>query len=164
MWKRSQPDPKSSGSIPKSEHAVLPASVFEPAGDTRASTNNETHIGKGLSVKGEISGEDPLLIDGKVEGTINLPGSRVTVGNNGQVRAPVTAREVVVLGNIVGNVTTSHRVDIRAEGSLTGDVVCASIRIEDGGYFKGCITIREPKDKPARSIASPREAAKLTQV
>ena len=162
MWKRSQSDLTSIGSIPKSEHTVLPASVFEPAGHTGALTNNETHIGKGLSVKGEISGEDPLFIDGKIEGTINLPGSQVTVGNNGQVEALITAREVVVLGKIRGNVTTSNRVDIRAEGSHTGDVQCASIRIEDGGYFKGSITIRERNDKPAEPIVSPPEAPKPT--
>ncbi len=114
MWKRSQSAPQSIGSILNSEHTVLPASVLEPAGHTGASTNSETNIGKGLFVKGEITGEDPLFIDGKVEGTINLPGSCVTVGNNGQVRANITAREVVVLGNIRGNVTTSDRVDIRA--------------------------------------------------
>ncbi len=99
-----------------------------------------------MSIKGEIAGVDTLFIDGNVEGTINLPGSKVTVGHNGQIRAPITAREVVVLGRISGNVTTSNRVDIRAGGSLTGDVVCASIRIEDGGYFEGRITIHERND------------------
>jgi cytoskeletal protein CcmA (bactofilin family) len=150
MWKRSQSDAKSIGSVPNSEHTVQPASVVEPTGHGGVSTSNETNIGKGLSIKGEIAGENTLFIDGNVEGTINLPSSHVTVGHNGQVRAPVTAREIVVLGSIWGNVTTSNRVDIRAEGSLTGDVVCASIRIEDGGYLKGSITIHERYDKPEK--------------
>ncbi len=150
MWKRSQSDAKGIGSVPSSEHTVQPLSVVEAAGHSGVSTGNETNIVKGLSIKGEIAGEDTLFIDGTVEGTINLPSSHVTVGRNGQVRAPVTAREILVLGSIWGNVTTSQRVDIRAEGSLTGDVVCASIHIDDGGYIKGSITIHEQNDKPEK--------------
>jgi len=75
-----------------------------------------------------------------VEGTINLPGNRVTVGRNGQVAANILAREVVVLGKVRGNVTASDRVDIRSEGSLTGDVAAARISIEDGAYFKAAST------------------------
>ncbi len=146
MWKRSQSDLQDSGSIRISEVTVQPASVVEAAGHSGVSTSNETNLGKGVSIKGEIAGVDTLFIDGNVEGTINLPGSKVTVGHNGQVRASVTAREVTVLGSIWGNVTTSNRVDIRAEGSLTGDVLCGSIRIEDGGYFEGRITIIERND------------------
>jgi cytoskeletal protein CcmA (bactofilin family) len=102
-----------------------------------------------LSVKGEISGSESLFIDGKVEGSINLNGNRVTVGRNGQVAASITAREVVVLGKVRGNVTASDRVDIRAEGALTGDVAAARISIEDGAFFKGGIDIRKPDQKPA---------------
>jgi cytoskeletal protein CcmA (bactofilin family) len=95
-------------------------------------------------VKGEISGAESLYIDGKVEGSINLPGNRVTVGRNGQVAATILAREIVVLGKIRGNCQATDRVDIRAEGSLTGDVIAARISIEDGAFFKGGIDIRKP--------------------
>jgi len=90
-----------------------------------------------------------LYIDGRVEGAINLPGNRVTIGRNGQVQANINAREVVVLGKVKGNLTASDRVDIRNEGSLTGDVVCQRISIEDGAYFKGGIDIRKPTGKEA---------------
>ena len=87
-----------------------------------ASAEQAATIGKSLVVKGEVTGSESLYIDGKVEGTINLPGNRVTVGRNGQVAANITAREIVVQGRIVGNVTASDRLDVRSEGSLTGDV------------------------------------------
>ena len=119
-------------------------------------TGDQATIGKGLLVKGEITGSESLYIDGKVEGSINLPGNRVTVGRNGQVAASITAREIVILGKVRGNVSASDRVEIRAEGSLTGDVSAARISIEDGAFFKGGIDIRKPEAKPAATPAVPR--------
>ena len=101
-------------------------------------------IGKSLVIKGEVSGSESLYIDGKVEGSINLPGNRVTVGRNGQVAATITAREVVVQGKIVGNVNASERLNVRGEGSLTGDVISQRIIVEDGAFFKGKIDIHRP--------------------
>jgi len=100
-------------------------------------------------VKGEVSGSESLYLDGKVEGAINLPGNRVTIGRNGQVAANISAREIVVLGKVRGNCQAADRIDIRAEGSLTGDVVAARISIEDGAFFKGGIDIRKPGATPA---------------
>ena len=106
--------------------------------------------------QGEITGSGSLFIDCKLEGIINLNGNRVTVGRNGQVAASITAREVVVLGKVRGNVTATDRVDIRAEGALTGDVAAARISIEDGAFFKGGIDIRKPDVKPAAApVATP---------
>jgi cytoskeletal protein CcmA (bactofilin family) len=104
---------------------------------------NHATISKGLFFKGEITGSESLFIDGKVEGAINLPGSRVTVERNGQVGANIFAREIVVLGKVRGNLSASDRVDIHAEGALTGDVSAARVSIEDGAYFKGGIDIRK---------------------
>ena len=121
------------------------------AAPRNAVLNNQEQatIGKSLIIKGEVTGSESLYIDGRVEGAINLPGNRVTVGRNGQVQANINAREVVVLGKVKGNLTASDRVDIRNEGSLTGDVVCQRISIEDGAYFKGGIDIRKPTAKEA---------------
>ena len=107
-------------------------------------TQEQATIGKSLVIKGEVTGSESLYIDGKVEGSIQLPGNRVTIGRNGQVSANINAREVVVLGKVRGNLTASDRVDIRNEGSLTGDVVAQRISIEDGAFFKGGIDIRKP--------------------
>ncbi len=123
----------------------------EPAAAQRpvaASTADQATIGKSLVVKGEVTGSESLYIDGRVEGSINLAGNRVTVGRNGVVSANINAREIVVLGKVRGNLTASDRVDIRSDGSLTGDVVAARISIEDGAFFKGGIDIRKAGQKP----------------
>jgi len=104
---------------------------------------DQATIGKSLVIKGEVTGSESLYIDGRVEGSINLSGNRVTVGRNGVVAANINAREIVVLGKVRGNLTASDRVDIRSDGSLTGDVVAARISIEDGAFFKGGIDIRK---------------------
>jgi cytoskeletal protein CcmA (bactofilin family) len=106
-------------------------------------TADQATIGKSLVIKGEVTGSESLYIDGRVEGSINLAGNRVTIGRNGVVAANINAREIVVLGKVRGNITASDRVDIRSDGSLTGDVVAARISIEDGAYFKGGIDIRK---------------------
>jgi cytoskeletal protein CcmA (bactofilin family) len=111
------------------------------------STADQATIGKSLVIKGEVTGSESLYIDGRVEGSINLAGNRVTVGRNGIVSANINAREIVVLGKVRGNLTASDRVDIRSDGSLTGDVVAARISIEDGAFFKGGIDIRKAGQK-----------------
>ena len=117
-------------------------------------SSDQATIGKSLVVKGEVTGSESLYIDGKVEGAINLPGNRVTVGRNGQVAANITAREIVVLGKVRGNVTASDRVDIRSEGSLTGDVTAQRISIEDGAFFKGGIDIQKPSNSGQNKSAN----------
>jgi cytoskeletal protein CcmA (bactofilin family) len=127
------------------------------SGQTATSPSDQATIGKSLVIKGEVSGSESLYIDGRVEGSIMLPGNRVTIGRNGNVAANISAREVVVLGKVRGNMSASDRVDIRSEGSLTGDVVAQRISIEDGAYFKGGIDIRKPgtnEGKPAAAAAA----------
>jgi cytoskeletal protein CcmA (bactofilin family) len=142
-------------STPEAPRPAPPAPAFEPPGRAPAPAGDQATVGKGLFIKGEISGSESLFVDGKVEGSINLPGNRVTVGRNGQVAANITAREIVVLGKVRGNVIASDRVDIRAEGSLSGDVAAARISIEDGAFFKGGIDIRKPDVKQASTQPPP---------
>ena len=136
--------------MPEPPRAAPPAAVPEAPTRMQANSAEQATIGKGLFIKGEITGSESLYIDGKVEGAINLPGNRVTVGRNGQVGANITAREVVVLGKVRGNISATDRVDIRAEGSLHGDVAAARISIEDGAFFKGGIDIRKADAKQAQ--------------
>lgn len=157
MWKPNQPGnqpgstpqtpnndpirPAAAPAAPSFESNVRPSAT---GGNAPSASAEQATIGKSLVVKGEVTGSESLYIDGKVEGAINLPGNRVTVGRNGQVSANISAREIVVLGKVRGNVNASDRVDIRSEGSLTGDVVAQRISIEDGAFFKGGIDIRKP--------------------
>ena len=128
--------------------SVPMASIHEaiPSNTSPASTRaaDPATIGKSLQIKGEVIGSESLYIDGNVEGAINLPDSRVTVSRDAQVSANITAREVVVFGKVSGNIYASDRVDIRSEGSLTGDVTAQRISVGDGAFFKGGIDIRTP--------------------
>jgi cytoskeletal protein CcmA (bactofilin family) len=156
MWKpTNQPTTPSRPGEPERSATSAPvtttSAVSEPTPTPRpvsTSTADQATIGKSLVIKGEVTGSESLYIDGRVEGSINLSGNRVTVGRNGVVSANINAREIVVLGKVRGNLTASDRVDIRSDGSLTGDVVAARISIEDGAFFKGGIDIRKAGQKP----------------
>lgn len=112
-------------------------------------------IGKSVAITGQINSREDLYIDGEVEGTIELPEHKLTVGPHGKVKASVRAREVVIVGLVQGNVDASDRVDIRKEARLVGDIRTARIVIEDGAVFKGSIDIVKPEPKPAPKAVAP---------
>lgn len=153
MWKPTNtPTTPNTPSSPEPQRSFTPATpepipVPRPAASAPLNTQEQATLGKSLVIKGEVTGSESLYIDGRVDGSINLPGNRVTVGRNGVVSANISAREIVVLGKVRGNMTASDRVDIRADGSLTGDIVAQRISIEDGAYFKGGIDIRKAGQK-----------------
>jgi cytoskeletal protein CcmA (bactofilin family) len=153
MFKSNQVGAPAYDHAPESSHASLGIVPNELSARGAVSVGEQANIGKGLVLRGEITGSESLFIDGRVEGSISLPGSRVTIGRNGQVEASISAREIVVMGKIRGNVTATDRVDIRAEGGLTGDVTAARVSIEDGAFFKGGIDIRKPEVKQVRPSA-----------
>jgi cytoskeletal protein CcmA (bactofilin family) len=170
MWKPTN-QPGTPGRPAEPERPTMSTPTAPVASDTAAAprpvttttTSDQATIGKSLVIKGEVTGSESLYIDGRVEGSINLSGNRVTVGRNGVVAANINAREIVVLGKVRGNLTASDRVDIRSDGSLTGDVVAARISIEDGAFFKGGIDIRKAGGKPeevkgASSVSAAPEA------
>jgi cytoskeletal protein CcmA (bactofilin family) len=120
-------------------------------------------IGRTLVIKGELSASESLYIDGRIEGKITMPDHRVTIGRNGIVQANISAKEVVVMGKVSGNVDCTDRVDIRSEGSLTGDISTIRISVEDGAILKGGIEVRNSERKPqhqGQSQAKSAEAAK----
>jgi cytoskeletal protein CcmA (bactofilin family) len=99
-------------------------------------------IGKSLIIRGEISGQEHLHIEGLVDGSIALPGQTVTVGRDGQTMALLIASEIIVLGQVHGNCQASDRLDIRSEGSMSGDAIVSRISIADGALIKGNIDVR----------------------
>jgi cytoskeletal protein CcmA (bactofilin family) len=104
-------------------------------------------LGSSLHVKGEITGNEDLQIDGSVEGLIQLDERKLTVGATSKVTADVIAREVVVYGNVKGNVRAKDRIEIKKDGSVVGDLTTSRIMIEDGAYFKGSIEIDKSSEK-----------------
>ena len=114
---------------------------YNPVKTTTAPIEQAT-IGRTLVIKGEIIGTEALYIDGRIEGKITLTDNRVTIGRNGVVQANITAREVVVMGKVNGNIECTDRVDIRSEGSVTGEVSTVRISVEDGAMLKGGIQVK----------------------
>jgi cytoskeletal protein CcmA (bactofilin family) len=130
----------SENSFLKSGSPASNPNAFNPVKTVTAPVDQAT-IGRTLVIKGEISGSEALYIDGRIEGKINMPESRVTIGRNGKVDASIQAKEVVVMGKVNGNIECSDRVDIRAEGSVNGDIATVRISVEDGAALKGGITV-----------------------
>ncbi|HTP87653.1 MAG TPA: polymer-forming cytoskeletal protein [Bryobacteraceae bacterium] len=116
-------------------------------------------IGKSVMIKGQIVSREDLTIDGEVEGTVELQEHRLTVGPHGKVRADIKAREIVVLGNVYGNVDVADKIEIRKDAKLVGDIKTARIVIEDGAYFKGTTDIVRPEPKAAPAPPKPAAAA-----
>ncbi len=155
MLNADQLDPAMQNPGPQLAHYTPQAAAVETNHGALHSSGEPATIGKGLVIKGEITGVDSLMIEGKVEGSIHLGDNRVTVGRNGHAAANISAREVVVMGKVRGNITATDRVDIRAEGAVIGDLSAPRISIEDGAFFKGGIDIRKDEAKQAATWARP---------
>jgi cytoskeletal protein CcmA (bactofilin family) len=108
-------------------------------------------LGASLRIKGEISGSEDLLVDGSVEGLIQMEGRKLTVGPNARIIADILAGEIVVSGTVKGNLHALERIEIKEQGSVVGELSTSRIMIEDGGYFKGSIEI----DRQASAAAAP---------
>jgi len=112
---------------------------------------DQANIGRSLVIKGEVTGAESLFIDGRVEGSISFPDNRVTIGRNGNVAANITAKEVVIMGKVQGNVECEDRLDIRSEGVLSGDVITHRISVEEGAILKGGVEVRNPEKKDQKT-------------
>ena len=119
--------------------------AMRPLGAT--ADRSTARLGSSLHVKGEISGNEDLLIDGTVEGLIQLDERKLTVGATAKVTADIIAREVVVYGTVKGNLRAKDRIEIKKDGSVIGDLTTSRISIEDGAYFKGSIEIDKSPEK-----------------
>jgi cytoskeletal protein CcmA (bactofilin family) len=109
------------------------------------STRGQASIGKAVKIDGQIYSKEDLYVDGDVEGTIELQEHRLTIGPNGKVHSNIKAREVVILGNVQGNVEASDKLEVRKDARMVGDIKTARIVIEDGAYFKGSIDTVKPE-------------------
>ncbi len=149
--------PASVGGKTMSSDAIRPMAAT-PAGTAR--------LGASLKIKGEISGNEDLHVDGSVEGLVQLEERKLTVGASAKLTADVVAREIVVYGSVKGNLRARDCIEIKKDGSVVGDLTTARIMIEDGAYFKGSIEIDRSAseagvdlDKPAYTRAATVTAA-----
>jgi cytoskeletal protein CcmA (bactofilin family) len=108
-------------------------------------------IGKSVEIRGEVKGSEDLMIDGRVEGTITLTDSKLTIGPTARVDADVAARDVVILGVLNGNVTATVRVDLRKGGNLTGNIRAARLSIEEGALLSGKVELTQTEVPGSRT-------------
>jgi cytoskeletal protein CcmA (bactofilin family) len=123
-----------------------------------------TVIGKSVIIRGEISGNEDLYIDGDVEGTVTLPESRVTVGPNAQIRADVSASEVIIFGKLTGNIHSSGRVDLRQSAQVQGDILAGRLSIEESALLTGRVELKIVAEgaKPSTPVATSSPAPATT--
>jgi cytoskeletal protein CcmA (bactofilin family) len=131
------------GVSPSKDSRIPAAPVNAPAmiRPTTPAARTLACIGSTIVVKGEITSDEDLQIDGKVDGPISLRGHRLTVGRTANLNSEINAREVIVYGNASGNLRARDRVEIKKDGQVIGDITTTRISIEDGAYFKGHIEI-----------------------
>src|SRR5215467_8234778 len=131
------------------EKPAMSTDAMRPLGGT--ADRGTARLGASLHVKGEISGNEDLLIDGSVEGLVQLDERKLIVGATAKVTADIIAREGVVYGTVKGNLRAKDRIEIKKDGSVNGDLTTARISIEDGAYFKGSIEIDKSAEKETTS-------------
>jgi cytoskeletal protein CcmA (bactofilin family) len=146
MWlnKESQSTAPSASSGRVVAPSNAPRVPTNSASATSTATQATSWLSPTMRVKGEISGDEDLLVDGKVEGSVSVGEHRLTVGHNGQVTGGLAAREIIIYGKVDGNQSVvSESIEIKKDASMIGDVKTRRIVIEDGAGFKGSIEIEE---------------------
>lgn len=153
------PEPVSPASRPPEQSMAARVATLPP--------QNVSVIGKSLTLTGDITGSEPLHVEGHVKGSIRLDTAYLNIGPGATVQSTVVAREVVVRGSVIGNVNVSERIDIRNGGSLVGDVTAHSVSIEEGAYFKGSIDMRRAESAahkaPKVQVSSSPQAVEAEQ-
>lgn len=128
---------------------------FQGAPDAIVNVSNLTVIGKAMMVRGHITSKESLHIEGEVDGKLELPGARLTVGATAKVVADATAREIEIIGSLSGDLEASKKITIRKGGRLVGDLRTPGIVIEEGAYFKGKIEILNPEEPEVETASAP---------
>ena len=121
--------------------------------------NTPARIGKTIVVRGEVKGNEDLIVDGRVEGTVSLSDGRLTVGPQADVAADLSAKDVLVMGHVQGNIVASGRVELRAGCNLEGDIRALRLSVEDNAVFRGKVDLTQSVAKPPESANAPRTAA-----
>jgi cytoskeletal protein CcmA (bactofilin family) len=123
-----------------------------------------TVIGKSVVIRGELSGNEDLYIDGDIEGTVTLPESRLTIGPNARVRADLSVRDVIIFGHLTGNVQATGRVDLRQSALVNGDILAGRLSIEESAILSGRVELKVSAEAskpsvPALAVPVPAEAS-----
>ena len=153
MWKREDAD-RTQSSVSGSGDRVGTVAIQKPAAPPTGSTSNQmgrevVNIGKSVIIKGELTGSEDLTIEGKVDGQIELREHILTIGPNGKIKAQVFAKSIIVMGNVVGNISASDKINIRENGNVEGNISAPVVSISEGAHFRGNIDMQRPKASPS---------------
>jgi len=149
MWKKDQ-DPTER---PMHAPNLNPLTTPDPAQRAKGSTERAS-IGRSITIRGDVTGDEDLIIQGRVEGSVQLEQHAVTVGPDGEVRASITARLVVVEGSVVGNLSAEEQVVLRASARVQGDIAAPRVVLEDGATFRGGVDMGDRGAAPGRGSGS----------
>jgi cytoskeletal protein CcmA (bactofilin family) len=124
-----------------------------------AAENAPARIGKTIVVKGEVKGSEDLVLDGHVEGTVSLAENRLTIGPTATIAADLTARDVLIMGRVQGNIVATGRVELRAGCNLEGDIRASRLAIEDNAVFFGKVDLSQGANKVPEGLNGPSRAS-----
>jgi cytoskeletal protein CcmA (bactofilin family) len=127
----------------KPSNAPSPPLVKATPTETRPVENIVMDLGKSVIIKGELSASEDLTLYGQMDGRVTLPNHTLTIGPHADIKAEISAKAVVIMGAVIGNVTARERVEIRATGSVTGDIRSPRLAVADGGYLHGRVEMTE---------------------
>jgi cytoskeletal protein CcmA (bactofilin family) len=149
MWKKSEAEETRPQSMPPPQEQPAPA-------PRNPVSQNKEHavIGPSISIKGDLTGEEDLLIEGRLEGKIEMRRHSVTIGKKGHIKADIYGKTITVEGTVEGNLFGEEQLIVRQSGTVRGNIVSPRVALEDGSNFKGSIDM-SPKEKVAAATAIP---------
>ena len=142
MWKKD--DPLAPGHNPSSPPVNTPA---RQATNRTAATTELAVIGRSITIKGEVTGDEDLLIQGRIDGSVDLKQQSVTVGHEGRVKANIIGRVIVVEGEVDGDLLAEDQVLLRSTAKVEGDITAARVVLEDGASFRGGVDMGDSKNR-----------------
>src|SRR5258706_2028183 len=153
MWKNKRPEDDRETYAPRKEEFPMNAfeekKPMEPRFEPRPNPSKEEviNIGRSVFIKGELTGDEDLTIEGRVEGKIELKDHNLVIGPNGKINAEINAKNVTIIGSVVGNINASDIIEIKTSGTVMGDIKAPRISIADGAHFKGSVDMQKTNDK-----------------
>jgi cytoskeletal protein CcmA (bactofilin family) len=161
MWNREEAQKNQSpNDVSKSNAGIQPVQPA-PHSSSPSGARPVASMGASLVIKGELTGAEDLVIDGRVEGKVSLPGHLLTIGPQAKVLAEVVAKAVIIQGSVTGNVTASDRFEIRGGGSMTGDLTSPKVIMAEGSEFRGRVDMKRGNEsRPEKESKNEKESKK----
>ncbi len=155
MWKKEETTPQPAAPQPEAPRRVERTQPASGSGDVAT-------IGRSIAIQGQVTGDEDLLIQGKVDGSVDLKQHAITVGPDGEVKASIVGRVVTVEGKVEGNITADEQVILRTSASVQGDITAPRVVLEDGSRFRGGIDMGETGGRGGRSDVSAASLSRTT--